>query len=73
MKHPNIVEFKGVKETDTKLLIEMALVNYGPLKIRKYTLNEARTIMTTIFKAVEFIHSHNVVHRDLKPEVTKLS
>ena len=25
--------------------------------------------MTSIFSAVEFIHQHGVVHRDLKPEV----
>ncbi|CAD8138570.1 unnamed protein product [Paramecium pentaurelia] len=68
MKHPNIVQFKGVRETENKLLIEMALIKQGPLKVRKYTQQEARIIMTSIFKAVQFIHEHGVVHRDLKPE-----
>lgn len=27
--------------------------------------------MSSIFRAVEFIHEHGVVHRDLKPEVTR--
>ncbi|CAD8076522.1 unnamed protein product [Paramecium sonneborni] len=70
MKHPNIVQFKGVRETENKLLIEMALIKQGPLKVRRYTQQEARIIMTSIFKAVQFIHEHGVVHRDLKPEVT---
>ncbi|CAD8054305.1 unnamed protein product [Paramecium sonneborni] len=68
MNHPNIVQFKGVRETENKLLIEMALIKQGPLKVRKYTQQEARIIMTSIFKAVQFIHEHGVVHRDLKPE-----
>ncbi|CAK60576.1 unnamed protein product (macronuclear) [Paramecium tetraurelia] len=68
MNHPNIVQFKNVRETESKLLIEMALIKQGPLKVRKYTQQEARIIMTSIFKAVQFIHEHGVVHRDLKPE-----
>ncbi|CAD8043118.1 unnamed protein product [Paramecium primaurelia] len=73
MKHSNIVQFKRVHETDTRLLIEMALVKYGQLK-RLFTdkielsYEQKRQLMQTLFKTVAFIHERGVVHRDIKPE-----
>ncbi|CAB0005928.1 unnamed protein product, partial [Nesidiocoris tenuis] len=38
---------------------------------KRFTESEASKIMRQLVSAVNFIHSHNVVHRDLKPEVNK--
>lgn len=53
----------------------MELLKGGELlsRIKKkkfFTETEASEIMGKLVKAVEFMHSRGVVHRDLKPEVT---
>ena len=40
-------------------------------KKKHFTEPEASAIMRKLVNAVNFMHSHGVVHRDLKPEVTK--
>jgi serine/threonine protein kinase len=54
--------------------IVLELLNGGELldRIRqkeRFTEDEASQIMRTLVKAVHFMHSKGVVHRDLKPEV----
>lgn len=36
----------------------------------RFTENEASQIMRQLVSAVNFMHLHGVVHRDLKPEVS---
>ncbi|EAR93909.2 Serine/Threonine kinase domain protein (macronuclear) [Tetrahymena thermophila SB210] len=77
LNHPNVVEFKKVCETDTKILIAMELVRGGSLsqlmKERKskndwFKEKEVSQIMKSIMLGLVYIHGKNIVHRDLKPE-----
>ncbi|KAJ3318944.1 hypothetical protein HDV06_006933 [Boothiomyces sp. JEL0866] len=70
--HPNIVKIYKVIESTEEVYIIMAYA-YGDLSshIAKYgylTELEARRLFRQIVSALDFIHSSNVVHRDLKLE-----
>jgi len=76
MNHPNIVKFSKVIETETRFFLVMELVEGGSLKAfmeerfklgKSFTDEEAATLMRAIFSAVQYIHSKNIVHRDIKP------
>ncbi|KAL4481567.1 hypothetical protein ABPG74_007656 [Tetrahymena malaccensis] len=77
LNHPNVVEFKKVCETETKILIAMELVRGGSLsqlmKDKKskndwFKEKEVSQIMKSIMLGLVYIHGKNIVHRDLKPE-----
>ncbi|CAD8171668.1 unnamed protein product [Paramecium octaurelia] len=77
LRHENIVKFIDVKETDTRILIIMELIQGGSLedlmqKLRKsgkwFTEEQCKTIIRHILQALTYMHKNNVVHRDLKPE-----
>lgn len=76
MNHPNVVSFKSVCETETRVLIAMELIKGGSLaKFMKkrndnkewFTEIEVSTIMKNIMLGLAYIQSKNIVHRDLKP------
>jgi len=72
LKHPNIVEFLGVKETEKRIFIVMEMVKGGTLKnyICKNNLTEfqASSVLKGVLGAVSFIHSKNILHKDIKPD-----
>ncbi|XVE97344.1 hypothetical protein REPUB_Repub03eG0011500 [Reevesia pubescens] len=72
VRHPNIVEFKEVMATKTKIFFVMEYVRGGELfaKVAKGKLTEdvARKYFQQLISAVDFCHSRGVSHRDLKPE-----
>ncbi|CAD8181692.1 unnamed protein product [Paramecium pentaurelia] len=77
LRHENIVKFIDVKETDTRILIIMELIQGGSLedlmqKLHKsnkwFTEDQCKTIIRNILQALAYMHNNNVVHRDLKPE-----
>ncbi|CAD8092969.1 unnamed protein product [Paramecium sonneborni] len=77
LRHENIVKFIDVKETDTRILIVMELIQGGSLedlmhKLHKnnswFTEEQCKTIIRNILTALAYMHKNNVVHRDLKPE-----
>ncbi|CAD8082600.1 unnamed protein product [Paramecium sonneborni] len=77
LRHQNIVKFIDVKETDTRILIIMELIEGGSLedlmeKLHKnnqwFTEEQCKTIIRNILLALSYMHKNNVVHRDLKPE-----
>ncbi|CAG9326766.1 unnamed protein product [Blepharisma stoltei] len=75
LDHPNIVKFYEIVETSRQLHIVMEYVAgcslHGYLKRkpnRRLEENEAKKITTQIVSAIEYCHSKNVSHRDLKLE-----
>ena len=70
--HPNIVELHEVMASKPKIYFAMELVCGGELfsKISKGRLKEdvARVYFQQLISAVDFCHSHDVYHQDLKPE-----
>jgi serine/threonine protein kinase len=76
LNHPNVVLFKKVCETETRILIAMELVKGGSLadlikskKAAKEILSEKEisTIVKSMFQGLAYIHGKNIVHRDIKP------
>lgn len=72
LDHKNIVKFIHLKETSKRIFLVMELVRGGDLQEylqnHKLTELEASQIMTGVLRAVEYMHSKNVIHRDIKPE-----
>eukprot|EP00939_MAST-03C_sp_MAST-3C-sp1_P004111 g4111.t1 len=77
-KHPNIVRLLGLHKTDKYMYLIMELCNGGDLHkfIRKKShLNERtiRGLMRQLAQGLKFLWSHNLIHRDLKPQNLLLS
>ena len=72
LNHPNVIKFFHLKETDKRLFIAMELITNGNLQqfLDGHKINDlqASQIMTGVLRAVDYIHSKNVIHRDIKPE-----
>lgn len=73
LKHKNIVELYHAFVEGTQLIMIMELARGGELmehvqKKGKLNEQEARTILLQIVNAIQYCHSHGVVHRDLKLE-----
>ena len=69
LDHPNIVRAIETFEWKGKISIVMELCSGGDLYARDpYTEMEAARIISSILSAIAYMHSKNVVHRDLKFE-----
>jgi serine/threonine protein kinase len=74
LKHPNIIQLYDVYISEEKIYIIMELMTGGELfdyVVQKGTLTEeeASRIVRMVTSALVYMHSKNVIHRDLKPEV----
>lgn len=73
MSHPNIMEIynEGTYQGCPYLVIEY-LKNQTLLdKIEyftKFAVKEGSQIMVQLLEAIEYTHSHNIIHRDIKPQ-----
>ena len=78
LRHPNIVNFVEVKKTKKHYYIVMEFCNGGELEkaLQKYQIKYGKPfseeivqhLMRQIIDAFRFIHSKNVMHRDIKLE-----
>ncbi|CAF4703684.1 unnamed protein product [Rotaria socialis] len=71
--HPNIINVVASFETPTCVFIVMELCHNGELfdyltTVVRLSEKCTRQIMSSIFNAVNHLHSHRIVHRDLKLE-----
>ncbi|XP_066528117.1 ribosomal protein S6 kinase alpha-1 isoform X3 [Hoplias malabaricus] len=71
-QHPNIITLKDVYDNGKQVYLVTELMRGGELldrilKQKFFSEREASSVLHTITKTVEYLHSQGVVHRDLKP------
>lgn len=71
--HPFVVDMIDSFRTEDKLFIVLEYVTCGNLsrilnKQKKLTENVAKMYACEVILAIEHLHNHNVLYRDLKPE-----
>lgn len=69
LDHPNIVRAIETFDYRNRLYIVLELCSGGDLYTREpYSEQDARTITSSLLSAVNYLHCHGIVHRDLKFE-----
>ncbi|CAL1698741.1 unnamed protein product [Somion occarium] len=71
LEHPNIVRFQDCFEDDENVYMTLELCHNGSLmdmlrRRRRFTEPEARFFMVQLIGACQYMHTHQVIHRDLK-------
>ncbi|TFK48906.1 Pkinase-domain-containing protein [Heliocybe sulcata] len=71
LTHPNVVQFLDCFEDDDNVYMTIALCPNGSLmdllrRRRRFTEPEARVFMVQLLGACHYMHTHQVIHRDLK-------
>jgi serine/threonine protein kinase len=71
ISHPNIVAVYDVGEHDGHNYLSMEYHDGGDLKAKiekGIDVKECLYILKDICKALDFAHTHNIIHRDIKPD-----
>jgi formylglycine-generating enzyme required for sulfatase activity len=73
ISHPNVVTIFDFGTVASRPYLVMEYVEGGDLRSRMVPdlpmkVGEIRAIMKPVLKAVEYLHSRGIVHRDMKPE-----
>ena len=74
-KHPNLLSIIEVLDDDniSCLIFIMEFADKGTLLPQgsdtpKFTENEAKAIFSQVCKGIEYLHSNNIIHHDIKPQ-----
>ncbi|KAA8490607.1 Myosin light chain kinase A [Porphyridium purpureum] len=73
LNHPNIVRTLDVFDTEDHLYIVLEFMQGGMLfniirKLRHFSERQASDVMRQLGEGLRYLHAHNVVHRDIKPD-----
>ncbi|TFK73378.1 Pkinase-domain-containing protein [Pluteus cervinus] len=71
LEHPNIVRFQECFEDEDNVYMSLELCPSGSLmdmlrRRRRFTEPESRVFMVQLIGACHYMHTHQVIHRDLK-------
>uniref|UniRef100_A0A0K0EZJ7 non-specific serine/threonine protein kinase n=1 Tax=Strongyloides venezuelensis TaxID=75913 RepID=A0A0K0EZJ7_STRVS len=72
-EHPFVIKLFGTFQDNDNLYFVMNLAENKDIKfllkkVKKFSVNQAKFIITELVEALTHIHSLNVIHRDVKPE-----
>lgn len=77
IRHPQVPEFRATFETEGRLLLVQDYVdgkNYRNLLLDRlkagqtFTETEILELMQQLLPVLSYLHSHNIIHRDISPE-----
>uniref|UniRef100_A0A7S3P976 Calmodulin n=1 Tax=Amphora coffeiformis TaxID=265554 RepID=A0A7S3P976_9STRA len=69
MDHPHIVKCHEVYKYQKQIYVILECCDGGDLYTRSpYSEKQAAKMISSVLSAVEYMHAHNIVHRDLKYE-----
>ncbi len=73
LKHPHIVTIHNIEKRAQRIYIVMELASEGSLKNiitqrGPFGWEEALDLLRPIAEALDYAHSYNIVHRDIKPD-----
>jgi len=73
LKHDNVVGTYDIFDTSNRLYIVLELMPGGMLydviaQQGIFRERDAAIVMRDVFEALAYLHSHNIMHRDMKPE-----
>ena len=71
--NPYIVKLHFAFQTETKLYLVMDYLNGGELfsyikREKKFDEHRAKIYAAELVEAISYLHKHNIIYRDLKPE-----
>jgi len=71
--HPNVMRLYEFYEDSTSYALVTEMVVGGELfdrvvELQHYSETEAKVLVATLLRTLDFLHTNGIVHRDLKPE-----